>query len=536
MALPSYPQHDYDQGRELLRQLGSFWSNVFQDADKLQAHLRSSGHVQGQIYLNYIETVACLSRLTVPVFHRENWRLLTITKSAAFSISTVFKPDDLVFGPQEGNVEARPEGSVATYGAPETRWTMLPMPDDLVQANFTLQNLVLYPSKVWVNGVDYHLDSDRHAFAFKDNLFDDPLVPSRDILDANGHVVDQEIAFWVYNGDYDLNYIYTHFGYVLGLKLDTSEGYKQILNAVWDMYVSGFSPNNLTMFLAAMSGAPTVIGPKETVELIRQEEDCKLIITDSQVYKIPFAAEATVEVGDEIVAGQSICDAVSVADLAGYDPNYSMLPAISLSTPLMSGRYFGEISFKNHDVTIEYSGLDDNGKAIVRFETGGFPADIETFWELVQSRGVTAGKTLADLLDTRTNKVGEPTALNMPPFINPLKFILDNLLRNNMFVIKVRSSSFDENAPGLSFFRLLRNVVPPHTTFVVFIELVPPTDVIDLSATGDEDDAGAEEEVGKFKGASAESDDAYELADAAPGEASYEDAHVSARLVSTTCQ
>lgn len=534
--LPDYPASDFDQGRLLLQQLGSFWTNVFQDSDILQAHFRSSGHEHGQFYLNFLETVACLSRYTVPVFHTQNWYLMTARISEARKLAALYRDDDLVYGAQTGTVEGRPAGGVQLYGAPDTKLSLVPMPVELTDAKFTLQNLVVYPSKAWVNGVDYHVDQDRHALAFRTDPFTDPLVSKRDVLDDAGNIVDTEIAIWVYKGEFDLNYVYIHFGYVLGLKMKSSEGYKQLLNACWNMYVDGFSVKHLSSFLSAISGTPTAIGPSETVQFIRTETDRQLVITDSQVYSLPLLATVTVAVGDVLTAGQTICDAVTVEEFSRSDPNYSILPAIALSKSFLSGGYFGELTFKNHDVALEYLGPDEDGKAVVRFETGGFPADVETFWDFVHNAGKAEGKTLANLLDTRTAPTNEPTALNLPSIVNPMQFMLDNLMRNNLFAIKVRQSAFNPGATGVSSFRFLRQVIPPHTTYVVFVELTPALDSIDLSTAGDEDAAGAEDSAAGFYGNRATTDVAYETDEAPANTAHYGDVHVSARQVSLTCQ
>jgi len=54
--------------------------------------------------------------------------------------------------------------------------------------------------------------------------------------------------------EFDLDHVYTHFGYALGVKLASSQGYKDLLNAFWDMHVLGPSRKDLQIFLAAMSG------------------------------------------------------------------------------------------------------------------------------------------------------------------------------------------------------------------------------------------------------------------------------------------
>lgn len=536
MALPQYPAEDFDRGKELLKQLGSFWVNIFQDADILQAHLRSSGHIAGQTYLNFLEASATLSKATVPVFHTQNWFLLTAKKSAADDIAAIYKADDLVYGPQSGDL-GRPAGFTYSYGGTDQPGVVfIPLPPTMAGARFTMQNMVVYPSKVWVADLDYTVDVERGVIAFRTNPFLDPMVPKRDVLDDVGQKIDEEIALWVYHGEFDLNYVYIHFGYALGLKLKSSQGYKDLLNAFWDMHVLGGSVELLTAFLSALSGAPTVIGPEETVEIIRVESTSQLVITNKQVYRFGLGANILVAEGDVVRTGQALSDAVQIAELAGANPDYSLLPSLSLSKSFLSGGYFAELSFKNHLVDLEFLGADDQGKTIIRFETTGYPGDVDTFWEFVHAQGVAQNKTLANMLDTREDPTTEPGPLNLPVKINPMQFVIENLLRNNLFIIRVRQASFTAGASGINFFRLLRDVVPPHTTYVVFIELTPPDDSIDLDQPGDEDVPGAEEELTVFHGVTADDDEMLEVSSASPGDPSYGDVHVSARLVSLTCQ
>lgn len=539
MVLPTYPTNDFNQGSQLLAQLGSFWFNVFADWHKLQVHYRSSGYEASQTYLNYLEMVATLSRFEIPVFHQEDWYLLTARQSESDSIPSIYQAGDLVYGGQTGLVAGRPMGFVQTYGGVDNpNLRQIRMPDNLVDCSYVLQNLVVHPSKTWVAGTDYDIDKSRNLIRFREDPFTDSLVSKRDVVDANGNVVDVEIGIWVYKGNFDLNYVWTHFGYVLGIKLTSSEFYKDLVNVVWDArIVGGLTQATLTRFLAAMSGVPIVLSPQETVEVVRIEETSKLIITDVNVYRVPLGSTVTVSVGDVVYLGDSLTDAFEVAELSTNAPDYSLVPAMAMSNNFLSGGYFAELSFRNHDVVLEYLGLDEGNRAVVRFEVGGFPADVELFWEGVHARGVADGQTLANLLDLRENPQTEPIPSNLPATINPLHFVMENLLRNNLFVIRVRVGSFNDGAPGLNVFKYLRGIIPPHTTYIVFVEQYVSVETVDLSAPGGEDEPGAEDdEVGVFDAANTVFDELFEVG-SAPSSlvARYGDVSVTARQVSMEC-
>jgi len=537
MAETLYPVTDYDRGTQLLRQLGSYWTNIFGDSEILREHLRGMGHVHGQTYLNTLETLACISRLNIPVFHTENWYLLTALQSDSTALASVYQADDLVYGPQPGTVPGRPAGFTQTYGGQDKPGVVeIALPEDMADAPATLQNYIVYPSKVWVNGIDYTVDMDKKRIRFREDPFTDPLSVRKQVVDQYGNVTDQSVALWVYHGQFDLQYVYKHFAQALDLAVSSTEYGKQALNALYDMFILGPSVTALQAYLSALAGSPLAVGPTETVEYVQEEPGYKVVITDTQVYRFPDTATILVAVGDTLTAGQAISDAVQVAETAGDAVDYSLAPAIALSRNFLGGDYMSELTFKNHRVTLDYQGLDTDDKAVVTFEVHGFPADVELFWELAQARGKTTGNsTLAEMLDTRTDPVGQPGPLNLPATINPLEFIFDNVLRNNMFIIKISLASFPSDAPGVAILRNLRDVIPPHTTYVIFIDITPTLETVDLESTGGENEAGVEEEAGHFSGASAEDEDLYEVDTAPLGAASYGDAAVSARLVSLTC-
>jgi len=540
MALPQYPTADLNQGLLLLEQLGSFWTNIFQERNILQSHLRSSANEQGQTYLNYLETFACVSRFTVPVFHHEYWYLFTLSKNAVSNQATLYAPNDLQYGPQDGTVPARAVGFVQTYGGQDVPGTVrAPLPDNLANVQFTMHNRVILPSQTLVSGLDFTIDTVNRLITFRTDPFLDPLFVKRDVFDSVGNKIDEEVAIWVYMGDFDLDYTYIQFGYALGMKYASSQEYKDLLNAVWDMFVMCLSRESLQQFLSAMSGVPFVLETEETIEVIRTEADRQLLITDQHVYQFKLSAlllYTTADIGKVVYHGQPLCTAVLIEDLAQHDPNYSVLPAVALSKGLLSGEYLADLTFMNASVQLQYLGLNEYNKAIVRFDVEGFPNDVEAFWNAADLRGLVSGKMLSEYLDTRVDPTTPPLPMNLPSVVNPLEFILSNLMRNNLFVIKVRYQDFADGVPGLGAFQFLRDVIPPHTTYIVFVDLTV-TETIDLAQAGGEDDAGAEEDVDTFLGPTPFTEDLFEAGSAPPGaEVTYQDAFVRAYLVSSTCQ
>ena len=523
MSVPSYPYFDLEAGRLLLAQLGSFWVRIFQDTKILQEHLRSSGNEQSQTYLDYLEAVATVSRLSIPVFHTKDWYLLTVRESDAKNLASIYQGGDLVYGPQTGAVEGRPAGFVQTYaGQDNPDVFQIPLPGVLREARYTLQNTVTLPSIVWVYGVDYTIDGDRNVLRFASDLFKNPAVAIRDVLSETGEIVDRELGLWVYRGAFDLDAIWEYFGYVLSMKLKSSQDYKDLLNALWDMHVLGPSLQGFQSFLAAAAGAPTIIDASETVEVVRTEGDTKLVVTTTHSYRVPATATIVVFVGDVLHSGDPITDAVWLNELSGANPDYSSISALAISPSFTTTEYLNELIFRNERVALEYLGPDDDGKVLVRFEVSGFPADVDLFWEKANTAGKAAGATLAELLDQRINKVGQPPASALPAFVNPIEMVIGNIMRNNLFVIRMNAASFGTNAPGSVMLSFLRSVIPPHTTYVVLYQLSAFEEEIDLATDGAEEGIGLWLGPGKI----------VEEAD----ESSYEDASIAVRHVTPWCQ
>lgn len=531
----AYPTWDYNKGVQLLQKLGSFWSEVFEDQAKVSTFLRASAHERRQTYLNFLEAVASVSRFTVPVFHTEYWHLLTVKRSDAQQVMSVYRADDLVFGAQTGTIPGRPTGFIQIFGGEDNPYqTQFYLPDNLKEANFVIQNRVISPSRVFVSGLDYEIDADTNIIKFRSNLFTDETISIRDIYDANGNKTDEEASIWVYSGSFDLDIVYKQFGYVLGMRLKSSQFYKDLLNAFWDMHVLGPSVSGLTTMLSASAGIPTILEPVETVEVVLNEPDSWLIVTDKNAYRLPSGSTPIVAIGDVVHDGDSICNAIQVVELSGNNPDYTTLPQLTIGPKFLSGDYFGELTFTNAATALTYAGMDSDNKAKVTCVLAGFPGDSDAFWDSAHELGKIAGKTPANYFDTRTNPVGEPTELNLPSTINPMEFLLDNFFNTNMFIIHVHSNEFNDAAPGMVVFNYLREVLPPHITYVTYVELTPDSDIFDLTYAGDDDNPGTAESATAFHTAYV-TDIAAEASD--PGSATlvYGDVVVSAKSVSVTC-
>ena len=180
-----------------------------------------------------------------------------------------------------------------------------------------------------------------------------------------------------------------------------------------------------------MTGTKLVVEEEETVEEVRTEIGRQLVITDKTVYQFNPTANILVSAGDEVVEGQSLADTLQFFEFnRGQCPTEAQCPAVALGRGLLGRGFFGDLVFENKAVPLVVE-TDVEGFTKVSWKLGGFPGDVELFFDQLHERGVAEGETLANLQDTRTNKVGEPGPSNLPATINPFEFLCKNVFRNH---------------------------------------------------------------------------------------------------------
>jgi hypothetical protein len=228
--------------------------------------------------------------------------------------------------------------------------------------------------------------------------------------------------------------------------------------------------------------------------------------------------------------------------------------------------------FENKVVPLIVDTNHPSGYTFVKFDLGGFPADVERFFDELHMRGVDAAETvkeacfyspieyasleafpsrivngkkvpygmtgrvyravdtgwlyrwapsidaapgtyeqivrvppdrklgtLAHMLDKRRQPDSEPSERHLPATINPLRFLIENVLRNNVFIVRIDVPALGQNRLGLYNVRHLRQVIPPQTAMIVIFELAAKTDKINAEKQ-------VAEEVDSFKGIEPQTD------------------------------
>jgi len=458
-----YPASDYDRPELLLSLLGSFWANTYDGHASLQGYTWARARAEQQSHDNLLEAVSAVSRHTVPLAHTQRWSFVKLLESQrnASDASLLRYGDNASYGPQPETY------SEYKYGVPAgSSPFVFPLPAGLKDVPL-IYNRIIDPSEVLVRDVDFIVDPVRGSWSFREDPFTNDLFPRRELFQGN-EVVDREIGLWAVQARYDYGWIHTHWGYVAGVNLPSTAGYRDLLNAFFDGLVQGTDLETIQDLVAALTGIPTVLGELETVQEIVNDGHRWLVVTDQQVYKLPATSQLLVTAGQKIKAGQPLCDSVQFYELnRGQGPDLS---GLSLDQSYLVGAFHGSLQFNNGNTPLVVT-YDENGITRAEFEIGGDPADVRLFWDHVHTEGVANGLTFAQMLDTRESPTSQPRPENLPSTINPLEFVFTNLFRNNVFFVRIRVTDLDERALGLHHLRLVRQLTPPHTSLIVVLEL-----------------------------------------------------------------
>lgn len=489
MTLYRYPQNDFDRPDVLLNVLGSFWATTYQGNGLLEDLAATAGQMAQQSYLQLLELINSVSRFNVPLYHQDNWYALTIRQSQVNAASL------RIAKYLTGSAYQYSSDAEINYGVPvaSTQNYAVAKPADLVNVR-TVFNRLVDPSVELIEGIDYWLTDDQ--LIFRENPFSNPNIAKRELLNAVGEVVDTELVLWLYRGQWDWKYIYEQFGYALRLQLQTSEGYKQFVNAIFDAFNAGTAIRQQQLAIAAAFGVPLVVETNETVETVVTDVRHLNVITDQHVYQFPVGTTAIVTPGQVLKAGDPLTDLLQVFELNRGEP--VNLSALTVGPGILAWGYYGDLTFENAEVPVVVE-LDVDGYTKVSWELGGFPYDVEKFWNDVHASGVAKNQTLAMLLDVRAWPLGQPTAASLPATINPLQFLTQNLLRNNAVIVKVKPGSQLGNRLTFVPVEQLRKIQPPQSLLIFVVELAYQDSPVIMETSGTELQPGYEETIGGFE-------------------------------------
>ena len=580
-----YPGSDLDRSKVLISLLGTFWSRTYTAIDQLHSYVDATAYTVAQTYRNLLEVAHAFSRYDVPLFHEELLMPVVLRRSELNAEATNTTRFDR-------SVE-RFDGALVFDQAVAGELFSFPLPGNFRGAA-QMFNRITYPTVALQANIDFAVDEARNALVFVLNPFDNPGFARR-AIQTNGRN-DEEITLWAFCAQYDYEYVFNQFAYALGIRLKTSQNYKDFINAIFSgLLDGGMTAKNLDLAISALCGIPVAVDHEEVVEVVEYDAHGLLIVTDRNVYKFSENAIPNVAVGqrvhggdrlvrgfeiDEFFVGNSYLrdeqmvpraentsllttnmlenviteDGEDVLTAAGSNcpPERKPLAALALDNSFLSTCFYGDLMFENKMVPLVVDTTHPTGYTFVQFEVGGYPGDVARFFEELHARGVALAETkkiqcfdnpneyatfadlpekgiagqiyktidtskfydwvpnmpgtnppgkydeiirlpplkrigtLAHLLDKRVQPAQEPTADNLPKQINPLRFIVENVLRNNVFVVRINVAALGQSRLGLYNIRHLRQVLPPQTAMIVVFELTLKSDTISAEESVDE--------------------------------------------------
>ena len=497
--LPSkFPAGTITDGQYLYRSLGSFWTQVFQDKNTLKGYTLGMAEELIQAYYKLIETVQQYSVKDIELYHKEKWLPLTIKKSEFNNTPFKFTPNSAIFGVQPAEDLFYPN-QVFRFGfSKETGGEVFSFTPSFALAKFgVIANRVIAPSLALIPGVDVVMQEG--TLYFTTDLFNNSRIPTTKVIgdfgtpatfkDTQGNIVEEELVIlWIHMAEIDEQALFNNFGILLELQLVTSQDYKDILKAIFNLYVEGPTIAALTSAFASLAGSPVVIEPTEAVEDIYVDDYNQYIVTDKNVYKLALAQTISPEVlrGGILRAGDILSADVLVAD-STIDPVWWQRKVqankLAFSSHVFMANAKNQLFFENDFKLITYTGGAADKRLL--FPVLGREEDVKAFQDYLNLP--THKASLLQDLNFLENVTSSLT-------INPVDFLFKNIFKNNTLFVKLDFYSESQLGLFVSLLPLMQAYLPPHVYLLLYIGMSKEPDEL----TGWNSGLAIEDFPGKF--------------------------------------
>lgn len=472
----NYPTGSVTDPTVLYRSLGSFWNQIFQDQAFLKGYTIGLAEEAIQRYYDLLEVVNSYSVKDTPVFHKDKWRPIQILKSEFGSAPFVFEPSAAVFGTQPGSdpyyanvvfqfgFQKRPSADVFIFNVGKE-----------FKDFGVISDRIFNPSVFLCNGSDVILQDG--VLYFNQNIFDNPAVTKTDVIlengtksqftDTSGQLVDDQlIVLWAYHAEIDDDILFNNFGYIFNLHLDNNQFFKDMLKAIFNLFVDGPTVQNIISICSAFLNIQTVIEAEETVEYLFDDASFHFVVTDKNVYKFPIShiIKSTVFKGVVLSSGDSVTEDIEYYDNVitpgWWNITNVLRPKLALSQYLFLGSYNNQFVVSNDIDLVTVNSLGD-----IVFPIEGTTEDLAQFHTHLNANKVEIKAKLG---------LGGP-GTSAP--IQPVDFIMENFLKANTALMKFRFALSETQASFLALLPLLRANLPPYIYLIVDLDMVMPDEV-----------------------------------------------------------
>lgn len=459
----------------LLKSLGSFWNQIFSERETLKGYCRGLSEELIQEYLVFIETLNSFSIKNIPAFNKTRWYPLSIKKSEFNKVPLFFEANDAVFGAQPAS--SFYNGKVFEFGvskSPSDDVYVVKIDSNINSINLITDQIV-NPSHFFIKNLNFVKKNDELFFnvnifdlnATKNNVIDNQGKIAT-YVDANGVTqVDQEVVFWIYNVDIDLDNISEHFGYIYDFKIADKEKYRDIIEKLMSLSVTGPVVDKFKRLVAAFSGFSLVKSDGEIIESILTADEAKYVVTDKEVYRFNVLDNFAkgLKIGQVLTKGQCLVDVFEYYD-AIENPSwwkgiFSEDKKIGFSQHVFVGNYQKQLFLSNSLDLITLS-KDD----VLYFPVIGADVDVLEFqkWINLPDNKTEIKSKLGLVISTN------PTLNKQVYPIIPIDFVFTNFFKNNLSFIVYRLRSNDDFLTFFNYFSVIRKYLPAHIYILIDIQ------------------------------------------------------------------
>lgn len=443
---------------ELFNGLGEFWTRIYKDRTFILNLCKGDSMIAAQTYLNLLETLACLGRSSVPVYHREHWFPIVLRASEVNTGDSVklylgIKPP-VVLGPQPEDT-AYTKDQEFNLGGNALKHGFVSYPahaDNFHAGMLTICSGIINPKATYLKDVDYYVDRSSVIFKSELNPFNFPSkFPARTVVNASG-LPDLEIVLWASDVLIDRNYVPDHFGYLQSVVFPDPEYGARATDAILELRSSGTSLELLRKNLGRLFATAVVESDAEVVQdIYTSSSGDGYVITDKRSYG--FRAEETLnpEIVKGAVVNQGDFLTTTLRFYAKLNPDRFLpatghtleqfiqdIPRLTLSKGVLSADGFPSgITVEWAELPLIYNGRDANKNPKLSFKVSALQETSDAYWAQVWQRCESQGVNMAEMLAAYMfGDVSFTEGLAVGK-INPMKFVMKNCLNSNTSALVV---------------------------------------------------------------------------------------------------
>lgn len=260
-------------------------------------------------------------------------------------------------------------------------------------------------------------------------------------------------------------------------KITTDYGIERVDAKVWEIFVKKEKfketkklayPNRseISKLIFDTAGIEFYMDQEVIVDKYRKLES-DVIITDKRVYRTPKGSKSKYIIGQKSEKYAPVIEGIDIL-VPGVDTHIpENVNFIAIPADLLDPRIGGELKFPNSIVPTIVS-QDADGITKIEFQIIGNSASVNMFWQMIHERGKESGQTLARKLDRRKIINTEPDVSTLPRFINPAKFVFDNVLSGRAIVIAISENikwAYDKISNDIQY---IRDHLPVGSSIITF--------------------------------------------------------------------